>query len=311
MSIRPGKYLVTGGAGFVGSHLCEALLHEGCQVVVIDDLSAGKLSNLEPIQDRITFIQASINDLDQLKEAANSVTGVFHLAADVSVPRSIKEPQRVDLVNAHGTLNVVLAAQQNNAKIVFSSSAAVYGDTKRVPVDEEDKLAPISPYGVQKLTGENYIRAYHKVSGLKGVCLRYFNIYGPRQDPTSPYSGVISIFISKAINREKITVHGDGLQTRDFVYVADIVQANIRAMGSQIEDGRALNIGTGKATSLIDLGNAICEHAGHTFEPLHSEARTGDIRHSVARTGLAHRDIGFEARWSLVDGLASTIRTIH
>lgn len=306
MGLKGKRFLVTGGAGFIGGHLCEALVNAGATPVILDDFSTGNLENLEAVRNSVQVIEGSILNAEDILQAATGVDGIFHLAAEVSVPKSVANPVHVHQVNSVGTLQTVLAAQEAGVKIIFSSSAAVYGDTQVVPVQEQDPLVPISPYGVQKLNGEQYIRAFHALNGLKGVCLRYFNVYGPRQDPKSPYSGVITIFCEKSRANQNLSIFGDGAQSRDFVYVTDVVAANLAAMESDVVDGSSFNIGTGKATTLNELAGVIRSEMQGSGEILHLGPRAGDILHSVSNPDRAKSSFGFEATVDLETGLNAT-----
>lgn len=300
-------FLVTGGTGFIGGHIVEKLLAVGAKVRILDDLSTGRLSNLAAVEGRYELVKGDILDGTTVDQAMEGVSGVFHLAAEVSVPKSIEDPVRVHQINATGTLSVALAAAKVGAKVVFSSSAAVYGETGKDPVVESDAGLPISPYGVQKLNGEQYLRAYHQVSGLKAVCLRYFNVFGPRQDPKSPYSGVITIFTERAKAGMSLRIFGDGSQTRDFVHVSDVARANLLAMQSSVEDGRAINIGTGRSTSLNELAQALLSVLGADSQVEHLDPRNGDILHSLCDPTQARELLGFVATTGFEDGLRSTL----
>lgn len=300
-------FLVTGGTGFIGGHIVEKLLAVGAKVRILDDLSTGRLSNLAAVEGRYELVEGDILDGTTVDQAMEGVSGVFHLAAEVSVPKSIEDPVRVHQINATGTLSVALAAAKVGAKVVFSSSAAVYGETGKDPVVESDAGLPISPYGVQKLNGEQYLRAYHQVSGLKAVCLRYFNVFGPRQDPKSPYSGVITIFTERAKAGMSLRIFGDGNQTRDFVHVSDVARANLLAMQSSVEDGRAINIGTGRSTSLNELAQALLSVLGADSQVEHLDPRNGDILHSLCDPTQARELLGFVATTGFEDGLRSTL----
>lgn len=300
-------FLVTGGTGFIGGHIVEKLLAVGAKVRILDDLSTGRLSNLAAVEGRYELVKGDILDGTTVDQAMEGVSGVFHLAAEVSVPKSIEDPVRVHQINATGTLSVALAAAKVGAKVVFSSSAAVYGETGKDPVVESDAGLPISPYGVQKLNGEQYLRAYHQVSGLKAVCLRYFNVFGPRQDPKSPYSGVITIFTERAKAGMSLRIFGDGNQTRDFVHVSDVARANLLAMQSSVEDGRAINIGTGRSTSLNELAQALLSVLGADSQVEHLDPRNGDILHSLCDPTQARELLGFVSTMGFEDGLRSTL----
>ena len=295
------KLAITGGAGFIGSNLAGVLAKEN-QVVVVDDLSSGKAENLERIDAR--FVRGSILDLELLKSTFKDVDCVFHQAAIASVQRSVQDPVWTGRVGIDGTLNVLVAARDAGVrKVVFASSAAVYGETPELPKKEDMCPDPKSPYAVTKLAGERYGKVFRELYGLETVSLRYFNVFGPRQDATSEYSGVISRFISALAKGEQPVIYGDGEQTRDFVYVKDVVRANILASrtGSDV-----FNIAGGRRTNLNQLASMIGKILGRSVRPEHRDARAGDIRESLADISRA-KEIGYEPETSLEDGLAGTI----
>ncbi len=302
------RALVTGGAGFIGSHLVTRLLREGHQVRVLDDLSTGKRENLAHVAGDVELLVADVRDRARVEAAAQGCDTIFHEAAIVSVPRSIDDPQESHDVNIQGTLNVLHAARRHGVRrVVFACSAAVYGEEPGLPKSETMLAAPISPYGVEKLAGEAYVLAWSKLYGVEGVSLRYFNVFGPRQDPRSPYSGVISIFVERALAGEVPTIFGDGLQTRDFVEVDDVVQANVLAATRPQANGRAYNVGGGRETSLLDVLAAIGRAVGRTITPNHAPPRAGDIRASVADIRRAREELGYAPRVSVEDGLARLV----
>jgi len=301
------KCLVTGGAGFIGSNLVERLVDASVQVKVLDNLSSGFLQNLEPFRGYIDFKEGDVRDIATLQEIMSDVEVVFHQAALVSVPQSIEDPIETAMVNDLGTLNVLEAARHSGVRrVVFASSCAVYGDLPQLPKKEEMDTKPLSPYAASKLHGETYARLYGDLYGLETVCLRYFNVYGPRQDPSSPYSGVISIFMDKAARGEPPTIYGDGEQYRDFVYVVDVVQANLLAAQRENVSGVVINLGTGKSVSVNSLWKHISELAGVQDEPKRANSRPGDIRQSVAEISRAQELLDFEPRYSLEEGLRLT-----
>lgn len=302
------KALVTGGAGFIGSHLVEALVSEKCAVAVVDNLSSGHLANLEPLKERITFYQGDIREPAVLEKACRGCDVVFHLAAMVSVPQTVDLPVESARINDIGTLNVLEAARSRNARrVVFSSSCAVYGDDPVLPKTEDMNPKPTSPYAVQKLAAEHYARIYQEIYGLETVSLRYFNVFGPRQDPSSPYSGVISIFMTRAALNAAPVIYGDGHQTRDFVYVRDVISANLLAAALNHPRGRIFNIGTGKPVSINHLWELIAALGGRAkTRPQYEPARHGDIEHSCAGTDLARSRLKFNPEFSLVQGLEKT-----
>ncbi|MCG6980829.1 MAG: SDR family oxidoreductase, partial [Deltaproteobacteria bacterium] len=290
-----------------GSNLVERLLGASFQVQVLDNLSSGLLQNLEPFREYIDFKQGDVRDLATLQEMMSGVEVVFHQAALVSVPQSIEDPIETAMVNDLGTLNVLEAARQSGVRrVVFASSCAVYGDLPQLPKREDMDTKLLSPYAASKLHGESYARLYAEIYGLETVCLRYFNVYGPRQDPSSPYSGVISIFMDKGARSEKVTIYGDGEQCRDFIYVDDVVRANILAAQGKNISGVTINVGTGKAATVNDLWKNIAELAGVKGEPERADSRPGDIRQSVAEISRAQELLGFEPTSSLQEGLKLT-----
>src|SRR6516165_157324 len=239
------RYLVTGGAGFIGSHTVDELVRRGHGVVVLDDLSSGKEENLADVRTKITFMKGSITDLEAVQRAMHQAEYVIHLAARTSVPRSVKDPIETNRINVDGTLNVLVAARDNKVKrVVFAASSSAYGETPTLPKKESMQPLPISPYGVSKYAGELYAQAFGRCYGLENVCLRYFNIFGPRQDPDSPYSGVLSRFTAAFLQDEQPVVFGDGEQTRDFTYVDNAVQANLLACEAGGASGKVFNVGT-------------------------------------------------------------------
>lgn len=297
------KFAVTGGCGFIGSHLVEELSKEH-EVIVIDDLSSGSLKNIQGLE--VEFVKGSITDLKLLKQVFVDVDVVFHLAALVSVQESIKNPIKTNNVNVNGTLNVLIAARDRNVrKVVFSSSCAVYGDTDELPINEVSKPNPKSPYAVTKLAAENYCKVFHEVYGLKTTILRYFNVYGPKQDVNSEYAAVIPEFIRRILNGIPPTIYGDGKQTRDFVFVKDVVRANIVAAKSN-KTG-IFNIASGKGVSIIELAQIISKIVGKNLKPTHDKPREGDIRHSVGDISKAKKVLGFKPEYSIEEGLKETI----
>lgn len=295
------KLAITGGAGFIGSNLAEALAKKN-QVVVIDDLSSGKADNLAGIDARL--VRGSILDLSLLKSTFQDVDCVFHLAAIASVRSSVQDPVWTGRVGTEGTLNVLVAARDAGVrKVVFASSAAIYGDSPELPKREDMCPEPKSPYAVSKLAGEHHCEIFRRLYGLETVSLRCFNVFGPRQDPSSEYSGVVSKFISALFKGEQPVIFGDGEQTRDFVYVEDVVRAYMLASRS---GSGAFNIAGGKRTNLNQLASMIGEILGRNVRPEHGEPRMGDIRDSQADISRA-REIGYEPHTRLEDGLVEMI----
>lgn len=319
------RYLVTGGAGFVGSHIVDALVDQGHNVVVLDNLSSGHKENLSGALNQIDFVEGDIRDAETCLKASEGCDGIFHEAALVSVPDSINRPRDNHDINITGTLNILEAARVNGVKrVVFASSAAVYGDNPELPKREEMLPEPKSPYAMAKLAGEHYLKVYAECFGLETVALRYFNVFGPRQDPSSMYSGVISIFSERIKNGLPITIYGDGQQTRDFVSVSDVVQVNLLAMGCQKSDDRGqtsasspmlhapcaqrfvvLNVATARQTSLLELLKTLEALTGNKATVSFSAARSGDIQHSLADISKVRKIFGYEPKVSLSEGLSS------
>ena len=302
-------YVVTGAAGFIGSNIVEELVRRGETVRAIDNLSTGYLRNLQPWLDKVEFIEGSVTDVALLRRAFDGVDYVLHQAAIPSVPRSVEEPMQSHEANATGTLNVLLAARDAGVKrVVFASSSSVYGDSPTMPKREEMPTQPLSPYAVNKLAGEEYCKVFHRVYGLPAVALRYFNVFGPRQDPTSAYAAAIAAFASTMMAGKQPTVYGDGLQTRDFTYVSNVVDANLLACQTDAADGLALNIACGASISLLDLIAELNSLLGTNLEPLFAPERKGDVKHSLADIGPARARLGYEPRVGLREGLENTVR---
>jgi UDP-glucose 4-epimerase len=300
------KYIVTGGAGFIGSHIVEAIAgsHE---VVVIDNFSSGKRKNLSMVADSIIGIQGSITDLPLLKDAFKGADGIFHLGAIASVARSVDDPFATHETNLTGTLNVLLAARDCGVrKVVFASSSAIYGDEPTLPKREDMPPVPLSPYAVSKLAGEYYCKVFSELFGMKTVSLRYFNVFGPRQDPHSEYAAVIPKFITRLLDNQPPIIFGDGMQSRDFVYVKDVVQANILAMQSSATG--TFNIGSGKSIDLNTLARTVAEIIKAKLPPIYKKPRSGDIRDSVSDITAAKKGFGYQTCYSLDEGLAETIQ---
>jgi len=301
------KALVTGGAGFIGSHLLEELVQRGHQVVVLDDLSTGKVGNIERLLKgaNAELVRGSVTDFSLITGLVKDVTCIFHLAALASVPWSIENPRACHEINVNGTLNILLAAKEKGIrKVVYSSSSAVYGDAPTLPKIEEMAPQPLSPYAVAKLAGEYYCQVFNEVYKLSTVCLRYFNVYGPRQDPNSQYAAVIPSFIQRALASESPIVFGDGEQTRDFTFVKDAVTANILAAES--EKSGIFNIGSGQGITINRLVKLVLELTGSRVKPVYRQPRAGDVRHSLADISRA-KAFGYEPRYDLRAGLTETI----
>jgi nucleoside-diphosphate-sugar epimerase len=307
MAVVFRKALITGGAGFIGSHIGEELVRQGCTVTVLDSLSSGHLENLEAIKSGVDFVQGDIQDEHILDDVIQGCDVVFHQAAVVSVTKTVADPVQSTAVNDLGTLKVLEAARRNGVqRVVLASSSAVYGDDPQLPKVESMTTQPLSPYAVQKLTNEYYAFLYNKLYGLEAVCLRYFNVYGPRQDPSSPYSGVISIFMTRAKSGTAPIIYGDGHQSRDFVFVKDVVQANLLAASSPAASGQVFNVGTGNSIEIKALWNKIAGLAQCSATPEFADSRPGDIVHSVAGILKARERLGFCPAVSLDQGLAQT-----
>ncbi len=299
--------LVTGGAGFIGSHIVEALVSKGVRVAVVDDLSTGHKRNLESLLPAITFYEGDIRDAKLLAKAAAGVEVVFHEAAVVSVPLSVERPVESAEVNEIGTLQVLEAARRQGCRrVVLASSSAVYGDDPGLPKDENMTPRPQSPYAVQKLVNEHYAGLYTSLYGLETVGLRYFNVFGPRQDPSSPYSGVISLFMDRAAGERQPVIYGDGQQTRDFIFVGDVVRANLLAASAEAAAGQIFNVGRGEAIAVNMLWRRVADLAGIDLEPAYATPREGDIRHSLATITKAREALAFNPQTSLTDGLKAT-----
>lgn len=301
------RYLVTGGAGFIGSNTVDELVRRGHDVVVLDDLSTGKEANLAQVRTKITWIQDSVTNLGAVREACRGVDSVIHLAAQTSVPRSVKDPIETNHVNVNGTLNVLVAARDARVKrVVFACSCAVYGKTDALPIRESAALAPISPYGLSKQVGEAYGRVFQELYGLEFVSLRYFNVFGPRQDPGSPYSGVLSLFNAALLSGTQPTVYGDGEQSRDFVYVENVVQANLLAAETKSAPGLAINVGTGNRRTLNETLGLLEKITRRPARTKYAAPREGDIRDSQADISLARERLGYDPRIGFEEGLKRT-----
>jgi nucleoside-diphosphate-sugar epimerase len=300
-------YLVTGGAGFIGSHLVEALLEKGERVRVLDDFSTGSWENLAPFVGAVEVIEGDIVDLTTVSRAMEGVRFVLHHAAIASVERSVHDPKRVHQVNVDGTLNILLAAREAQLeRLVFASSAAVYGDADRLPLGEDTPSRALSPYAATKVAGEAYVRAFAVTYALPATILRYFNVYGPGQDPISPYSGVITKFVMAVHRGESPTIFGDGHQTRDFVYVGDVVRANLRACAGPEAVGKTLNVAGGRQMSILRLSEMLNDVMGRQLTPRFAPPLLGEVRHSGADISLAQRLLGWRPETELEVGLAQT-----
>ena len=309
------RYTVTGGAGFIGSHLAEELLRRGHAVRIVDNFSTGKRDNVEAaVQSAgkdvsaIDVVEGDLADLEVARRAADGADYVLHQAAMPSVPRSVKDPIASNRANVDGTLNMLVAARDASVKrLVFAGSSSEYGDTPTLPKHEEMPTSPLSPYALQKVVGEEYLRMFTRLYGLETVSIRYFNVFGPRQDPGSPYSGVISLFIKWLLAGERPTIYGDGEQTRDFTYVANVVDGVLRSCEAPGASGEAINVATEGRVSLNELLRALQRIVGTSLEPIYAEPRVGDVRDSQASIAKAKRILGYEPAVSFEEGLRRTV----
>jgi len=301
-------YLVTGGAGFIGSHIVEELVKKGKRVRVIDNLSTGKRENLERLMDKIEFIEGDLRDPEATAKAAKGSDFILHQAAIPSVPRSVKDPIGSTENNLNGTLHLLMAARDAKVKrVVYASSSSVYGDSPILPKKEDFLPVPLSPYAASKLAGEYYCRVFHEVYGLETVCLRYFNVFGPRQDPLSPYAAVIPKFISLALAEKPLVVYGDGEQSRDFSFVADVVEANLLACRARDIAGEQFNVGSGEQTSLNQLVQMLKGIIDADLKIEYTEPLPGDVKHSLAGIEKAKKRMGFEPTIPFGEGLRRTV----
>src|SRR3979409_2585432 len=299
------RFVVTGGAGFIGSNTVDELVKRGHSVVVLDDLSAGKEENLAEVRNKITFIKGSITDIEVVRKAMHEADYVLHLAARTSVPRSIKDPIETNRINIDGTLNVLVAARDAKVKrIVFAASSSAYGETPTLPKIEKMEPQPISPYGVTKYVGELYGQTFGRCYGLENVSLRYFNIFGPRQDPSSPYSGVLAKFCTAFLEDTQPVIFGDGEQTRDFTYVENAVQANLLACEAPNVSGKVFNIGVAGRVSLNEVLRELGKITGKTLEAKYDPPRDGDIRDSQADISQAREFLGYDPQVAFEEGLS-------
>ncbi|MCW4022062.1 MAG: SDR family NAD(P)-dependent oxidoreductase [Candidatus Bathyarchaeota archaeon] len=310
MDVGFGKVLVTGGAGFIGSHIVDRLMDEGVKVRVLDDLSTGDESNFSQHESNpdFEFVAGDVRDFGAVKRAVEGVDAVIHEAALVSVTKSVEDPLFSNGVNVVGTLNLLKACVEADVKrFVFASSCAVYGDTEDLPINEDVLPKPLSPYAADKLAAENYIKVFGLTSDLETVCLRYFNVYGPRQK-YGPYSGVISIFVDKFLGDKSPSIFGDGNQTRDFVNVKDVVEANLCALSQKKAAGKVFNVCTGKATRINSVVKTVQQITGKSvINPAYKEARIGDIKDSYGDNTKARDELDFEAKVKLETGLTELI----
>lgn len=304
------RALVTGGAGFIGGHIVQRLIDEGWAVRVLDDFSSGREQNLEDSLDRIELIRGDIRDRKIVERAVDGIEVIFHEAAIASVPRSVAEPIETNDINGGGTLQVLECARQAGVRrVVFAASSAAYGNSLALPKREIMKPEPLSPYALQKILGEQYCHLYTVLYGLETVALRYFNVFGPRQDPQSEYAAVIPKFICAALAEERPTIYGDGEQTRDFVFVGDVARANLLAADAERAPGSVINIAAGRTTTLTELWEGIRDSVGCPLDPVYVEERAGDVRDSVADLGLARELLCYEPAVDLREGLRQTVES--
>jgi UDP-glucose 4-epimerase len=301
--------LVTGGAGFIGSSLVRALLDQSARVVVLDNFVTGRRENLEGLGSQVEVVEGDIRRSDDLARCMRGVDYVFHQAALASVPRSMADPVTTNEVNVTGTLEVLRAAHRASVKrVVLASSSSVYGETEELPKVEAMPHRPVSPYAVSKAAGELYAQTFDRAFGLSTVCLRYFNVFGPRQDPNSEYAAVVPKFIARLLAGEPPTIFGDGLQTRDFCYVDNVVRANLQAALAPAASGRVYNVAVGTRVTLLELVAMLNRVVGTSLSPVLAAERPGDIRHSLAAVDAARQDLGYEPSVTLEQGLARTVQ---
>lgn len=303
-------YLITGGAGFIGSHLAELLSSSNHRITILDNLSSGHLHNIASLLGpNVQFVDGDIRDRDLICRLMANCDGAFHLAALVSVPQSISHPEDSFAINLQGTLNLFEASRvQKKQKIVFASSAAIYGDVRQQPIKEECRDVPLSPYGLHKWMCEEHADLYCQLYGVSSVGLRFFNVFGPRQDPSSPYSGVISIFIDRILKGQPATIYGDGTQNRDFVYVGDVVQALIKSMNCANSGFKSYNVGRGSSITVSNLWGTLCEISGLDLVPNYGPARCGEIHASLADISAISRDLGYKPETNLEEGLKKVLQ---
>jgi UDP-glucose 4-epimerase len=305
------RVLVTGGAGFIGSSLVRALLERGDTVRVLDNFSTGNRANLTGLEDELEIVEGELRSYERVHNAVRGVELVFHQGALPSVPRSVQDPLTTSAVTIEGTLNVLLAARDENVRrVVYASSSSVYGNSGTLPRTESQQPDPISPYAVAKLAAERYCVSFHRVYGLETVALRYFNVFGPRQDPNSQYAAVVPRFLAAIAAGNPVPIHGDGTQSRDFTYVANVVAANLLAGDREGADGTVLNVATGRQASVNELADAIGAVLGKPVEKDYLPVRTGDVRDSWADIGAAKRVLGYETAVGLEDGLGLTAEAL-
>jgi UDP-glucose 4-epimerase len=302
------RWLVTGGAGFIGSHLAEALIAKGEPVRIADSFITGQRRNLEPFDGRIELVEGDLADPAVAARAVAGMDYVLHQAAIPSVPRSVQDPVTSNRANVDATLQVLVAARAASVKrVVYAASSSAYGDTPTLPKREDMPTNPLSPYALQKLVGEQYMQLFTSLYGLETVSIRYFNVFGPRQDPSSPYSGVIALFVTALLAGKPPTVVGDGKQTRDFTYVANVVDGVLKAAAAPGASGEVINVATGRQISILELAQTLSHIIGVSAPPVHIDPRPGDVRDSLADISKAHRLLGYQPTVSFEDGLRRTV----
>lgn len=302
------KFMVTGGGGFIGSHIVELLISQEHEVVVYDNFSTGREINLKPFEGKITVVRGDIMDVETLNSAMEGVNYVTHLAAEVSAIKSVEDPVFANEINVTGTLNVLRSARDHGVKrLVLSSSSAIYGDTGSAPQSEQNLPKPLSPYGATKICGEHYCTVFNEIYGLETVRFRYFNVFGPRQNPKSQYAAVIPRFADKIIAGEKIHIFGDGEQTRDFVFVKDVARANYLACTHEAAPGEVFNIAGGRNISVNELAELLMSVIGKRVPVIHDPAKLGEIKYSCSDTSKVREMLGFEPQTSMEDGLAQVV----
>lgn len=308
-SLEPSRFLVTGGAGFIGSNIVRRLLADGHHVRVLDNFATGHRENLAGITGTIKIIEGDLRSDADVRRAVDNVRFILHLGALGSVARSVEDPFKTHDVNATGTLRILLAARESGVeRIVLSSSSSVYGNTPTLPKRESMTPQPLSPYALSKLMGEHYFRLFHELYGMNTFSLRYFNVFGPRQDPNSQYAAVIPLFVDALRNGKAPVLHGDGLQTRDFTFVDDVVEANLRCCTAPVEGaGGVYNVAWGNRISILDLAKKIAAILGKDIQPVHAAPRAGDVRDSQADSALAKEKLGWEPRVAFDEGLRRTV----
>ena len=301
------KYLITGGAGFIGGHITEMLVNEGHDVVVFDNFSTGNMSNLAAVESEVKVVVGDIQDINALNSAMKGIDYVIHQAAEISVVRSVSEPTFVNAVNVDGTLNVLMSAKDNGVKrVVMASSSAIYGDTGTRAQSEDCMPNPLSPYGASKMAGEHYLSVFYQIYGLETVRLRYFNVFGPRQNPKSQYAAVIPKFIDRILSGQEIRIYGDGEQTRDFVYVGNVARANCLACTATDAPGKVFNIASEQTVTVSELVHQLTELAGKNVEVMYDPPILGDIKYSSSDITQARELLGYNPSVTFIEGLKRT-----